>query len=62
MGSVFAQGEEERKRERPAGGGGLIGALDKNGDGQLQQAEIDMAIVVLRKLRTNCVLYACSFQ
>lgn len=56
MGSVCAQ-EEERKRERPGGGrggqgqsGGLVGALDKNGDGQLQQAEIDMAVAVLRKL------------
>ena len=57
VGSVFAQGDEERKRDRPGGqtrggmqGGGLIGALDKNGDGQLQQAEIDMAVAVIRKM------------
>ena len=57
VGSVCAQ--EERKR--PGGGGrgttvapkgaeALLSALDRNGDGKLQQEEIDLAVVVLRRM------------
>jgi len=60
--SASAQDEETKRPERPAverprlqaaRGGGLLGALDKNGDGELDQSEIDMAVASLRKLDRN---------
>ena len=45
-----------QERERPRGdgdapkGGALFAALDRDGDGKLQQAEIDMAVAVLRRM------------
>ena len=50
---------ERFRRDRPEGAanrsspGGLLNILDRNGDGQLQQMEIDMAVVALRRLDTD---------
>lgn len=55
-GTVAAQGEERERRGGQRGGGqprGIMGALDLNRDGKLDQNEIDMAVVSLRKLDKN---------
>ncbi len=51
-GMVAAQGEERERRGGPPPGGprGIMPALDLNSDGKLDQNEIDMAVVSLRKL------------
>ncbi len=52
--SAHGQGDPERPRPDapapPPGGGALLGALDANRDGKIDAAEIDMAVVNLRKL------------
>ena len=60
--SGYAQDEKDGRDGRPGASGrgatatapkgaaALLAALDRNGDGKLQQAEIDMATVVLRRM------------
>ena len=49
-----AQERERLRGDAAAGdapkGGALFAALDRDGDGKLQQAEIDMAVAVLRRM------------
>ncbi len=50
---VFAEDTEVEEKPDAKPMAPLMRALDRNGDGSLQQAEIDMAVVVLRRMDRN---------